>query len=667
MESLPAVYPDHWLVVHDATFFHMREGRFLFVDPAADSVTGQLRGMVSADFIAHYEQSPARGEHYVIETFFSPRRPRRRDRTDVVTVYDAASLEVAGEIVIPPRKVSSMPEIFGTALVADDRLLVVYNFAPGQSISVVDLEKREFVAEYPISGCALVIPTGKSGVTSLCSDGSLLTTVLTAGGEPAGSHRTEPIMDADDPMFEKAAIIDGIAYFPTFMGNVVPVDLNGEAAAPGGALVAGQRRGTGGRLAPRRLATGCLRPERPVLRADEPGREGRPPQGRGRRRLGLRCRAAEERVGRILLPNWGISIGVNSAEQPLLVVDQRRVRPGDLRRHLRRFHQDTGGGHADRLRDAGRSSVSDVLALASGWTLAGIFLLAAAHKVRNYLAFRGVLSQYRLLPESLVGIAAPAVVVAEIAAALALLTPASLVPGAPTASLAALLLCVYTGAIAVNLMRGRTAIGLRLRPASRRPSPGGCLPATACCSVLPSRPERAPRPIGRPACSCWPRRLPHSCGAPTPSATSCWQTATAPGRNCPAGRTGDQGGSMDSLLIASNVILWAAVLALALLVYALTRQVASLYERIAPAGALTVNESLQAGDPAPEVAVRDLHGKPLTPRRYTARGCGFEKHPDLLPVAGLPDQPHAAAGAALGSEIGELGRRRAGQRRGQGR
>ena len=69
---------------------------------------------------------------------------------------------------------------------------------------------------------------------------------------------------------------------------------------------------------------------------------------------------------------------------------------------------------------------------------------------------------------------------------------------------------------------------------------------------------------------------------------------------------------MDSLLLASNVILWAAVLALALLVYALTRQVAALYERIAPAGALTVNESLKAGDPAPEVEVHDLGGKPLT-------------------------------------------------------
>lgn len=69
---------------------------------------------------------------------------------------------------------------------------------------------------------------------------------------------------------------------------------------------------------------------------------------------------------------------------------------------------------------------------------------------------------------------------------------------------------------------------------------------------------------------------------------------------------------MDSLLVASNVILWVAVLALALLVYALTRQVASLYERVAPAGALAVNETLKAGDPAPEVEVSDLDGNSFT-------------------------------------------------------
>ena len=69
---------------------------------------------------------------------------------------------------------------------------------------------------------------------------------------------------------------------------------------------------------------------------------------------------------------------------------------------------------------------------------------------------------------------------------------------------------------------------------------------------------------------------------------------------------------MDSPLIASNVVLWVAVLALGLLVYALTRQVASLFDRIAPAGALMVNQVLKVGDSAPEVKVRDLGGNPLT-------------------------------------------------------
>ncbi|MCP5093748.1 MAG: methylamine dehydrogenase, partial [Gammaproteobacteria bacterium] len=31
----------------------------------------------------------------------------------------------------------------------------------------------------------------------------------------------------NDPLMEKATIIDGLGYFPTFLGNVYPVDLNG--------------------------------------------------------------------------------------------------------------------------------------------------------------------------------------------------------------------------------------------------------------------------------------------------------------------------------------------------------------------------------------------------------------------------------------------------------
>lgn len=69
---------------------------------------------------------------------------------------------------------------------------------------------------------------------------------------------------------------------------------------------------------------------------------------------------------------------------------------------------------------------------------------------------------------------------------------------------------------------------------------------------------------------------------------------------------------MDNLLIASNIVLWVAVLGLGLLVYALTRQVAALFERIAPAGALMVNQVLNPGDLAPQIKVRDLGGNPLT-------------------------------------------------------
>ena len=109
--------------------------------------------------------------------------------------------------------------------------------------------------------------------------------------------------------------------------------------------------------------------------------------------------------------------------------------------------------------------MTQALAMACSWALAGILLLAAAHKARNYLEFRGVLLQYRLLPESLVPAVAPLIIAAEAAAGLALLVPAAtLTPStavltpATGSLMAALLLCLYTGAIAVNLGRGRSAI-----------------------------------------------------------------------------------------------------------------------------------------------------------------------------------------------------------------
>jgi methylamine dehydrogenase accessory protein MauD len=68
---------------------------------------------------------------------------------------------------------------------------------------------------------------------------------------------------------------------------------------------------------------------------------------------------------------------------------------------------------------------------------------------------------------------------------------------------------------------------------------------------------------------------------------------------------------MDNILIISNLILWVFVIGLALMVLALARQIGVLYERVAPAGALMINKSLESGSTAPRVEVNDLNtGEP---------------------------------------------------------
>ena len=63
------------------------------------------------------------------------------------------------------------------------------------------------------------------------------------------------------------------------------------------------------------------------------------------------------------------------------------------------------------------------------------------------------------------------------------------------------------------------------------------------------------------------------------------------------------------LLTAAVVVLWILVLVLVVVVFALARQVGVLYERVAPAGALMINQQLKVGDAAPRIGVETLTGK----------------------------------------------------------
>lgn len=77
---------------------------------------------------------------------------------------------------------------------------------------------------------------------------------------------------------------------------------------------------------------------------------------------------------------------------------------------------------------------------------------------------------------------------------------------------------------------------------------------------------------------------------------------------------------METFLIVSNIVLLIVVVALALVVFALARQVGVLYERVAPAGALAINQQVSTGEKAPEISVQTLDSSLLTIAGEAQRG-----------------------------------------------
>ena len=65
---------------------------------------------------------------------------------------------------------------------------------------------------------------------------------------------------------------------------------------------------------------------------------------------------------------------------------------------------------------------------------------------------------------------------------------------------------------------------------------------------------------------------------------------------------------MDALTI-SVILLWAAVLALGLMLWALSRQVGVLFERVAPMGALVTDAGPAVGSPSPVLALTGLQSE----------------------------------------------------------
>lgn len=228
--SLPGDYPKGWVLVHDLNFMSILDGRVAVIDTG--NPVQPLKGTVRAAQFANMLYAPAKREIYTAETFYS--RLTRGERSDAITIWDTATLQPKGEILLPGGKRHLGVTYTGTFQFTNgDKWALVSNFTPAQSVTVVDLELRKVLGEIDISGCSHTYPTGARGFTSFCADGSLISVQLDDKGAVASSKTIAGVQDIDNQaMFQMPAMAGQTAWFVTQRGQLKGFDLSGAVARP---------------------------------------------------------------------------------------------------------------------------------------------------------------------------------------------------------------------------------------------------------------------------------------------------------------------------------------------------------------------------------------------------------------------------------------------------
>jgi len=318
-EVLPAEFPESWVFVDEVSFFNMFGGKIILLDVAEKAQNARIKGIADKNLIGNFLQAKTRSEFYIMESFHE--RGSRGPRTDVLAIYDKTTMSIVKELVWKDStRLTALPERYAMTTSADERFLYVANMNPGTSFTVVDLDKREIIETIGTPGCVLTYPTGKNSVTSICSNGGLLTTVVDENGHKKSQHRIAPFFDTDiTPVFERPVIIDGIAYFPGFAGMVHAFDFSGDVAKyiESWSLVTEKEREAnwrpGGLVLNDRDEQGLFYT---IMQPD--GKEGT--QSHGGPQIWVFDMKKKQKLLTIEVPNWAVSMAVTRGKEPLVVV-----------------------------------------------------------------------------------------------------------------------------------------------------------------------------------------------------------------------------------------------------------------------------------------------------------------------------------------------------------
>ncbi len=206
-----------WLMVHGAL-----GPAYIF-----DTATGDMQGLLSLSrFTPAVETRIDAGELYAAESFYS--RGPRGERTDLLTIYDMATLAPVGEVELP-QKIAALGFLQYIELLDDQRHVAVYNMTPAASVSLVDVEDREFASEISTPGCALIMGTANRGFLQICGDGSLQLIRVDANGDESQRVRSRKFFSIeDDPVFDKPVQTPEGWLLTSYQGQVFDVTVDGD-------------------------------------------------------------------------------------------------------------------------------------------------------------------------------------------------------------------------------------------------------------------------------------------------------------------------------------------------------------------------------------------------------------------------------------------------------
>lgn len=227
--------------VADIAISHIADGRLRVFDARS----GRFVGMLASGYAGNFTLSNKADELYIATTYLS--RGGRGERTDLLEVYDTASLSFKYEVVLPPKRAQALNYRGLVRASGDGRFVLVQNATPATSVTVVDLQQRKVATEVPTPGCWGILPAASGARFSmLCGDGKVATVTLNNEGQVADRQVSEKLFDADnDAWFHHAEQVGDRYWFVSFKGSVTELNLGGPVAAVARAtrpLPAGQKQ-----------------------------------------------------------------------------------------------------------------------------------------------------------------------------------------------------------------------------------------------------------------------------------------------------------------------------------------------------------------------------------------------------------------------------------------